>query len=63
MERWGPGDDDDQVQRVAREVVAKRSRSKYKKQADQETGNNCLMDARKEYLHKVPCIKIILFIF
>lgn len=39
MERWGSGDDDDQVQRVARVVVAKRSRSKYEKQADQETEN------------------------
>lgn len=62
MERWGPGDDDGQVQRVEREVVAKRSRNKYKKQTDQETGSNYLMDTWKKYLHKVPCIKIIPFI-
>lgn len=59
VEKWGPGDDDDQVQRVAREVVAKKSKNR--NQAGQGSENNCLMDTWKKYLHKVPCIKIIHF--
>lgn len=40
MERWGPGDDDDQVQKVAREGVAKKSRSRNRNQAGQGRGSN-----------------------
>lgn len=40
MERWGLGDDEDQAQKVVREVVAKNSRSKNRNQAGQGRGSN-----------------------